>query len=209
MQEKGIVLLVEDNYEILEINRRVLEKEGIVVLTAKTIAEARERVKLACPDVSVLDIILPDGNGLDFSQELRKVYEANSKPFCVLFLTAKVERDDVLAGLAIGGSDYITKPYNIDELRMRVLGFLRLAESSKMHKTNETNSTILSDPSILNAKELSIALLAAKGLYNKEIAKKVFLSESRVKTCLSSVYRKLGIEDKENKRDILIKILKS
>ena len=112
-ERDGIVLLVEDNPKILDINRRLLEKEGFMVLTAKNIAEAQERIKIAAPDVAVLDIMLPDGSGLDFLSELRKVCDAPA-----LFLTAKAERADVLEGLRAGGNGYMTKPYDIDELRI-------------------------------------------------------------------------------------------
>ena len=201
MPGNGIVLLLEDNAKILDINRRMLEKEGIMVLTAKTIAEARERIKIAVPDVAVLDIMLPDGSGLDFLSELREVCEAPA-----LFLTAKAERSDILAGLTAGGNDYITKPYDIDEFRMRVTGFLRLAGSAKTHKSRSSGACP-APASSLTEKELAVALLAAQGLYNKEIAGRVYLSESRVKTCLSGIYRKLGIADKENKRDLLARML--
>ena len=199
MPEKGTALLVEDNTKILDINRRMLEKEGLMVLTAKTLAEARERIKIAVPTVVVLDIMLPDGNGLDFLSELRNVCEAP-----VLFLTAKAERADVLTGLKAGGNDYITKPYDIDEFRMRVISFLRLA--SPVNARQKTGADV---SFILTAKELKIALLASSGLYNKEIGDKVFLSESRVKTCLSKIYQKLGIADKKDKREQLAKILNS
>lgn len=205
-QVQGIVLLVEDNQKILDINCRMLEKEGIMVLTAKTLAEARQRIKLARPDVAVLDIMLPDGSGLDFLSELRQLCETPSKPVCAIFLTAKAEHSDLLEGLAAGGNDYITKPYDIDELRMRVLGFLRLTDSSKTRGRSSADDLPVS--SILTEKELYLALLVAKGLYNKEIADKIFLSESRVKTSLSGIYRKLGISDKENKRDLLAQLLK-
>ena len=193
------VLLVEDNPKILDINRRVLEKEGITVLTAKTIAEARERIMNVHPDVAVLDIMLPDGSGLDFLSELRAVCETPSNPVCALFLTAKAERADIIAGLTAGGNDYITKPYDIEEFRMRILSFIRIAAKVRRRET-------ISDPlssSILSEKELTVALLAAQGLYNKEIAGKVFLSISRVKTCLSGIYRKLGISNNKNKREML------
>jgi len=202
MSDKGIVLLVEDNQKILDINRRLLEKEGIMVLTATTIAQARQRIKLTRPDVAVLDIMLPDGSGLDFLCELRTLCETPSNPVCALFLTAKAERADVLAGLSAGGNDYITKPYDIDEFRMRVLSFLRLTGIQRKEENQEKAIN-----SLLTDKELTVAMLAARGLSNKEIADKVFLSESRVKTCLSGIYRKLGISDKDNKRDLLIKLL--
>jgi DNA-binding response OmpR family regulator len=195
--ERGIVLLLEDNPKILDINRRMLEKEGLMVLAAKTVAEARERIKIAIPDAAVLDIMLPDGSGLDFLSELRNVCDAPA-----LFLTAKTEREDVLAGLTAGGNDYISKPYDIDEFRARVMGFLRLVDSVKSRRRSSVSIS-----SLLNEKELSVALYAAEGLSNKDIADKVYLSESRVKTCLSGVYRKLGITDKKGKRNTLTEIL--
>ena len=197
MADKGIVLLLEDNTKILDINRRMLEQAGMMVFTAKTLAEARERISIAIPDVVVLDIMLPDGSGIDFLSELREVCDAPA-----LFLTAKAEREDILAGLIAGGNDYITKPYDIDEFRARVLGFLRLMDSIKTQKKLSSGIS-----SLLTEKELSIALYAAEGLSNNDIANKVFLSESRVKTCLSNVYRKLGIAERKNKRSLLMEIL--
>jgi DNA-binding response OmpR family regulator len=197
MSNKGIVLLLEDNPKILDINRRLLEKEGLIVLTATTLQEARERLKIAVPDVAVLDIMLPDGSGLDFLSELR---ESCNIP--ALFLTAKTERADVIAGLTAGGNDYITKPYDIDEFRARVLGIFQLIDSVKFRR-----KPFASLSSLLSEKELSIALHAARNMSNKEIADMVFLSESRVKTSLSGIYRKLGIANKKDKRNLLAEIL--
>ena len=197
MNDRGIVLLVEDNTRILDLNRRILEKEGLMVLCAKTLAEARERIKIATPDVAVLDIMLPDGSGLDFLSEFRKTCDSPA-----LFLTAKSERPDVIAGLTAGGNDYISKPYDIDEFRMRVLGFLRLVDAVKTRKKLEAHTS-----SLLSEKELSVALYVAEGLSNREIAGRVFLSESRVKTCLSGIYRKLGIADNKDKRGALTELL--
>ncbi|MCL2049950.1 MAG: response regulator [Defluviitaleaceae bacterium] len=194
MSNDGIVLLLEDNIKILNLNRRMLEGEGLMVLVAKTIAEARERLKLAIPDVAVLDIMLPDGSGIDFLSELRQT--CGNVP--VLFLTAKAERADILAGLVAGGNDYISKPYDIDEFRARIMGFIRLVSCDRASSAASKNASLLS------VSELSVALFATKGMSNKEIAEKVYLSESRVKTCLSSVYRKLGIADEQDKRRMLV-----
>jgi len=121
MSEKGIILLVEDNLKILEANRRIFEDDGHTVLTADTLQKAWNHLKTIEPDVIVLDVVLPDGNGFDFIMELRESCDAT-----VLFLTAKDERTDKLRGFRAGGNDYITKPYDIDELRERVINFLRL-----------------------------------------------------------------------------------
>ena len=115
----------------------------------------------------------------------------------VLFLTAKAEREDILTGLAAGGNDYITKPYNIDEFKLRVIGLLRLVNTIRAQKTSDEPALLLSQ------RELDIVQFAANGFSNKDIAKKVFLSESRVKTSLSGIYKKLGILDGRDKRKIL------
>jgi DNA-binding response OmpR family regulator len=117
---------VEDNLKLLSLNRRILEGAGHRALTAKNLAEARARLQSAAPDVVVLDIMLPDGSGLDFLAEIRDACDAP-----VLFLTAKTEKEDKLAGLRAGGNDYITKPYDIDELRERVSAFLRLTRNKR------------------------------------------------------------------------------
>ena len=195
--EKAIILLLEDNQKLLDLNRRILEREGLIVLSARSIAEARERVKIAIPDVAVLDIMLPDGSGLDFLAELRGICGAPA-----LILTAKTERADIIAGLVAGGNDYITKPYDIDEFRARVLGFIWLVNTVRAKKNPSTQVS-----SVLTEKELAITIYASEGLSNKDIAAKVFLSESRVKTCLSGIYRKLGISNKKDKRSLLSEIL--
>jgi len=200
MPDGGIVLLLEDNADILKLNRKMLEKEGVVVLAAETVAEARERLKIAVPDVAVLDVVLPDGSGVDFLAELRQVCDAPA-----LFLTAKTERADILAGFTAGGNDYITKPYDIDEFRMRVANFLRLVGVQKTRPgyiaPQSANAALLSE------KELVIAQFAVRGVSNKDIAEKVGLSESRVKTSLSAIYGKLGISGKDGKRAKLARIL--
>jgi len=153
MANNGIILLVEDNQKILDLNRRMLEKEGLMVLIAKTLEEARERIRIAVPDVAVLDIMLPDGSGLDFLSELREVCGAP-----VLFLTAKAERADVIAGLTAGGNDYITKPYDIDELRERVVNFLRFARRPPPRvKLGALELDVATSMALLNGKDLSLS----------------------------------------------------
>lgn len=126
MGEQGVILLVEDNINILDSNRRILERSGLTVLMAETLRQAREHLQATMPDVVVLDIMLPDGDGREFIHELR---ESCFAP--VLFLTAQDRPDEKLAGLCAGGNDYITKPYDINEFRQRVLNFLTLQRNSR------------------------------------------------------------------------------
>lgn len=114
------VLLVEDNRQLNEANRRALQMEGYDVLTASTLAQARERLSCSHPDVILLDVLLPDGNGIDFCGEIRAGTDAH-----ILFLTSLLEHEDRIRGLDIGGDDYITKPYKLAEMLSRVRAAMR------------------------------------------------------------------------------------
>ena len=116
------VLLVEDNKEILQGNRRLFELEGYDTACAPTLRDARASISERRPDAIVLDIMLPDGNGLDFMRELRGGENAGIP---VLLLTGLTAKEDILHGLKSGGDDYLTKPYDFDELLARTEALLR------------------------------------------------------------------------------------
>jgi len=120
------LLLVEDNLKIQEVNKFILERSGYKVRLAMDLAEARRSVKEAEPDLIVLDIMLPDGNGLDYLKELRN--DGFAKP--VLLLTAKSALSDEIKGLQEGGNDYITKPYDNDLLLARIKNLLGMAKQA-------------------------------------------------------------------------------
>ena len=120
MAKNIIILLVEDNIKLNEINRRALQSEGYTVLSALTLCEARKQLDLSAPDIILLDILLPDGNGVDFCKEIRAQTAA-----AILFLTS-VERDvQMLRGLEAGGDDYLVKPFDIDILLAKIASILR------------------------------------------------------------------------------------
>lgn len=115
------VLLVEDNEDIVRANRRMLELNGYTVHAVGSIAEAGRSISREQPDIIVLDIMLPDGSGLDFCRELR----GSDGGVPVLFLTVLNEDSDVVAGLRAGGDDYLTKPYDYTVLLARIEALLR------------------------------------------------------------------------------------
>ena len=117
------ILLVEDDAPVLAENARRLNAEGYEVSAAAALAEGRRAVRTQAPDLAVLDILLPDGSGLDLCRELRAV-----APVPVLFLTSLDDRKQVVDGLRAGGDDYLTKPYHLDELVARVEALLRRVE---------------------------------------------------------------------------------
>ena len=114
------VLLIEDSKKLNETNRRALQSEGYDVLTALTLREARECLAGHRPEVILLDVFLPDGNGIDFCGEIRRDTDAH-----ILFLTSLLEHEDRIRGLDTGGDDYITKPYKLSEMLSRVRAAMR------------------------------------------------------------------------------------
>jgi DNA-binding response OmpR family regulator len=102
---KAEILLVEDNEQLSETNRRYLELAGYEVKAAFTVEQARAFLEQADPDVILLDVMLPDGDGVDFCREIYGETDAQ-----IIFLTAKASEEDQVLGLEAGGSIYLTKP---------------------------------------------------------------------------------------------------
>jgi len=118
------ILLVEDNLEVMRNNTTILTKHGAAVLSAATLSQARSLIAAKTFDLAVLDIMLPDGSGLDLLKEIR---ENSNLP--VLLLTAKGESDDVVVGLSLGADDYLSKPYYINVFAARIDALLRRAQT--------------------------------------------------------------------------------
>ena len=122
MNNTGYLLLVEDEPAVQENNKMVLERRGYKLRQAYTLAEAEAIIAEEPPGAIVLDIQLPDGNGLAFLRELRKT---SNVP--VLVLTAMGTPEDVIQGLESGGDDYLTKPHELSVFLKRVEALLRRA----------------------------------------------------------------------------------
>lgn len=120
MEHKGTVLLVEDNEALNIANSRALRLRGYEVDSALTLAEARKQLSRIRPDIILLDVMLPDGDGMAFCKEIRSDTTAH-----ILFLTAKTEHEDMVRGLCGGGDDYITKPFHPEELLARIDAVMR------------------------------------------------------------------------------------
>ncbi len=118
------ILLVEDNEKILKGNTRLLTWEGYIVDAATTISEARTFIDANRPNIIILDIMLPDGNGVDFMKTLRL---SCAKDIPILLLTGLGSQEDIIEGLRQGCDDYITKPYDFPILLARIEALLRRA----------------------------------------------------------------------------------
>ena len=120
LNNKGLVLLVEDNEALNMSNSRALTLRGYKVLKALTLAQGRRSLSETEPDIILLDIELPDGNGISFCKEIRDKTGAH-----ILFLTAKIDHENMVYGLQYGGDDYITKPFHPEELLARIDAVMR------------------------------------------------------------------------------------
>jgi two-component system alkaline phosphatase synthesis response regulator PhoP len=120
---KGQILVVEDQPATSTLIQDVLREEGYEVSIVDSLAKARNAVSRAMPELVVLDRNLPDGDGLEFCKELRQDEKSQSIP--VLILTAQKTVQERVAGLRGGADDYLTKPFNTEELVARVEALLR------------------------------------------------------------------------------------
>lgn len=156
------VLVVEDDQIILDGIVFLLEKEGYHVDTAKNYINALNAIDRKYYDLAILDLGLPDGNGYDLCERMKKKQGSN-----VIFLTARDEEKDIVKGLDMGGDDYITKPFRIAELLSRIKAVLR--RNSGQEK-------------VLNLQDLIIYSLKGKVYRNNQ---EIFLSAMEYRLLLT------------------------
>jgi two-component system response regulator RegX3 len=119
-QGRNVILIVEDEESYQDALTVGLSVEGFVVVGATNIAEARALLVSSKPDLVLLDVMLPDGSGIDYCREL---HDTTHIP--VIMVTARTSEVDVVLGLEIGAADYVTKPYRLRELVARIRAVLR------------------------------------------------------------------------------------
>lgn len=138
---KSLILLIEDDPDIASANKIMLELEGYSVIEARTLKKGKELVESASPDLVVMDIMLPDGNSLEYCRELR-----GKSGVRILFLSALGTKEDIVKGLRAGGDDYLAKPYIMDELILRIQSLMRRGNMNQ----SDTNKGRLTFNSLSN-----------------------------------------------------------
>lgn len=198
------ILCVEDDLLILRNNSLKLKDDGFNVLTAENLAQAREHLAKTTPDVIVLDIMLPDGNGLEYLKELRA--EGNKIP--VIMLTAWNRSANIAHGLDSGANDYIGKPFEYEVLLARIKAAFRNIEQIPEHLTcgelelciQSMTATINGEDMLLTQKEFSVLLLfvqnegrtiSAEELYEKVWGQQIAGDKNAVQTAVSKLRQKL------------------
>jgi signal transduction histidine kinase len=124
MNKKQTVLIVDDNPENLGVLGDMVASNGCIPSFAPNGITALAAIKKKHPDLILLDIMMPDMDGFEVCRQLKQDVALANIP--VIFLTAKIEKDDIIAGLELGAVDYITKPFNKKELITRVNTHLEL-----------------------------------------------------------------------------------
>lgn len=175
------VLIVEDEPSLQELIRESLEKERFVVECASDYSHAILKIEDYNYDCILLDIMLPDGNGLQLLEELKRMHKRDS----VIIISAKDSLEDKVAGLELGADDYLAKPFHLAELVARVRSVIRRKQHDGETTITLGNMTILPDEFkvlvgdtelVLNRKEYDILLYFANRC-NRLIDKNV-LAES-------------------------------
>ncbi|EOD01275.1 response regulator [Caldisalinibacter kiritimatiensis] len=117
------ILVVDDEEHIVELINFNLEKHGYKVVTAFNGKDAFKKVKEESPDLIVLDLMLPEIDGIDVCKMLKK--DSDTEKIPIIMLTARSEETDKVLGLELGADDYVTKPFSVKELIARIKAVLR------------------------------------------------------------------------------------
>ncbi|MCL2752901.1 MAG: response regulator transcription factor [Defluviitaleaceae bacterium] len=199
----GYLLMIEDDPAIQADNKKILEQHGYNVRQAFSLAQAREIIASEPPSVITLDLKLPDGSGLDFLRETRKI---SNVP--VLILTASDTPSDIINGLEAGGDDYITKPYDINVFLVRITTLMRRAsqipdmlEIGPIRINMAANKAFLNGEDMcLTQKELSLLqqftqypeeIMLPSALYEKVWGQKMLGQDNSLKVAISKLRTKL------------------
>ncbi|KPK07883.1 MAG: hypothetical protein AMJ56_12655 [Anaerolineae bacterium SG8_19] len=140
---KYTLLIVEDDRDTSEMLRVYFEAQGYRVVPAYSGHEALDKCRTEQPDLILLDVRLPDFDGFEVGQHLQEDVRTSRLP--VIFVTERRARDDRIAGLKLGAIDYITKPFDVQELRLRVRNALRRAGSQNNPVTGLPGEKLTND----------------------------------------------------------------
>lgn len=172
------------------------EKDLIIVGEADTARKALESIPICLPDVAVLDVRLPDGDGIEVCRELR----SNCPTVSCLMLTSFAEDEALASAVLAGASGYLLKQIRgndlIDSIRQVGQGrsLISSSDSSKALNLLKTNFKSKNNLEALTPQESKILDLISQGMTNKQIATSLFLAEKTVKNYVSHLLAKLGMK---------------
>ncbi len=134
------ILLVDADPNIVTVNSTMLRMEGYEVFTAETIEHSKELLQFHNIDLMVLDVLLPDGDGMSYCKEVTAKYDVE-----ILLLSALDSNENIIKGLRAGADDYLTKPYDLEVLLARIEARLRHNSKLKSHTLSYSTLTLNMD----------------------------------------------------------------
>lgn len=169
------ILIIEDETELAKSIAEYLSEENYLCEFATTFSEAIHKIEMFQYDCILLDIMLPDGNGLKILEELK----SQNKQDGVIIISAKNALDDKIKGLQLGADDYLTKPFHLSELMARIYSIIRRKQfnNSNVVKQNELQIDLLAKSVFINDEIISLTkkefdlLIYFIGNKNKVISK--------------------------------------
>jgi DNA-binding response OmpR family regulator len=138
------ILVVDDDRDVAGTVERTLRRKAHEVVVAYGGAQALQLIKQQCPDLVVLDIMMPRMDGIEVCQRIRTLPNVASVP--ILFLTAKGKIENKIEGFEAGADDYLTKPFDLRELELRVRALLRRSMPSEAPKASLEVGALALDP---------------------------------------------------------------
>lgn len=184
----SVVLIVDDDPNFCAFVSDAMSRAGFATLQVSTGAEAIAVARRQRPAAVVLDVILPGAMGYEICHELR---EEHGEQLPIIFVSGeRTEPEDRVAGLLVGGDDYLVKPFAPDELIARVR---RLVANKSLARTDNAR---LADFSDLTRRELEVLSLLAQGLNQSEIARQLFISPTTVGTHIQHILSKLAVHSR-------------
>lgn len=173
------VLMIEDDSTIAFGVKYALEQEGFNLDICKDLESSRKSINDKEYNIILLDVMLPDGNGYEFCEEIRKIIDTP-----IIFLTACDEEVNVVTGLDIGGDDYVTKPFRVRELISRMNAVLRRRgngnENKKVVKFGDLSMHTLEARVYKNGEEIFLTSVEYKLLLILTQNKNVVLSRTKI-----------------------------
>ncbi len=211
-ESKPVVLVVEDNVELLAYLRDNLASDYNVFYALDGMEALNKLEYMPYPSIIVSDIMMEVMDGYEFYDRLTS--RPGYRPVPFIFLTAKTGHHDRMRGLAAGAIDYVSKPFSMDELKIRIAAILKNIEEQTEWQIGELKKTLLDvlsragkdckTESIFekcreydfSRRETEVAALLCTGMAYKEIASRLYVSEKTASTHIQRIYQKTGVNNK-------------
>jgi DNA-binding NarL/FixJ family response regulator len=191
------LLLVDDDPSLLLLLKDYLEFQGYQVMTVNNGCQALDVLEKDIPDMIICDVMMPEVNGYEFVDKLRKRQDFGWIP--VLFLSALGQTLDRIKGLNLGANAYLNKPFEPEELLAQVKSTLN--QSSQIQRHTKTIPAVTSPIQVnpgakVTPTELKVLRQIAKGFSNKKIAGELQLSQRTVESHVSNLLGKTGLKNR-------------